>query len=230
MSRGNHSSTSRCLAVWLLVTGVALGTWHAVIGAAGSLASGDAWHRTFEDLLVAVASAVLIACVGWLWIVTTATVVAVVRGRVPTGAQVGLTRRLVLAACGAAVVAGVGSPALAGSTAGDHSLVGLPMPDRAVVATVSRPAPAPDPAVVERPAHRRTPTAPADPGARITVRAGDSLWSIAAARLGPGADVAEIDAAWRELYAANRDVIGSDADLILPGLDLEPGPDREARP
>ena len=234
MSRGKKPSAVRCLAVWLLVSAAVLGTWSEVGDAAASLASSVAWRGSFEDLLVAVASAALLACASWLWVITTATVAGVVAGREPSVAPQGVTRRLVLVACGAAVVAGVGSPVLADtaavtiSTSGEHSLVGLPMPDRAVVGN-AWPAPRPAPVVVDRPAPRRTPEAGAEPAA-ITVRAGDSLWSIAAARLGPGADVSEIDAAWRELYAANRDAIGSDADLILPGLDLEQGPDsnREA--
>lgn len=230
MTGGNHTSASRCLAVWLLVTFAVLATWRTVADAAGSLASAQAWQGTFEDLLVAVASAALVVCAGWLWVVTSATVIAVVRGRVPSAPPRGAARRLVLVACGVAVVAGVGSPALAGTGAGDHSLVGLPMPDRAVIGTVSPPTPEPPPVVVDRPTPRRTPSSAAGPAAPIVVRAGDSLWSIAAARLGPAADVAEIDTAWRELYAANVDAIGSDADLILPGLNLEPGPNREARP
>jgi hypothetical protein len=224
MSRGTHSSEGRCLAVWLLVTAAALGAWATVAGSAGSLASSATWHDSFEGLLVAVASAALVACAGWLWLVTTTTVVGLVRGREPSTVPRGVARRLVLVACGAAVVAGAGSPALAGAGSGDHSLVGLPLPDRAVadpVVSAAPPAPsapAPEPAAAARP---RT---------SITVRAGDSLWSIAAAGLGPDAEVGEIDAAWRELYAANRDAIGSDPDLIRPGLDLEPGPNRKARP
>jgi hypothetical protein len=220
MSRGKHFSVGRCLAVWLLVTIGALATLSTVAGAAASLASSAAWHGTFEELLVAAASAALVACLGWSWIVTSATVIDLVRGRMPATAPRGLTRRLVLAACGAAVVAGVSTPALAGAQSGDHSLVGLPMPDRAVAdrVAVARPAPRPAPVSVTR------------PPAPITVRAGDSLWSIAASGLGPGAEEAEIDAAWRALYAANREAIGSDPDLIRPGLDLEPAPNREARP
>lgn len=221
MSRGTHSSVGRCLAVWLLVTIGALATLSTVAGAAASLASSAVWRGTFEELLVAVASTALVACLGWSWVVTSATVVDLVRGRPPATAPRGLTRRLVLAACGAAVVAGVSSPALAGANSGDHSLVGLPMPDRAVADRV---------VPVARPAPKAEPVAVAPPPAPITVRAGDSLWSIAASGLGPGAEVAEIDAAWRALYAANRDAIGSDPDLIRPGLDLEPAPNRKARP
>lgn len=232
MSRDHTPSAVRCLAVWLLVSTAVLGTWSGVGGAAVSLTSAAVWPGSFDELLVAIASAALIACAGWLWVITTATVAGVVGGRTPSAAPRGLTRRLVLIACGAAVVAGVGSPSLADSpivsASGDHSLVGLPMPDRAVVGHAVR-APVPAPAVVDRPAQRPTSKPTGHPPA-ITVRAGDSLWSIAAARLGPDADVSEIDAAWRELYAANRGAIGNDADLILPGLDLEQGPasNREA--
>lgn len=55
----------------------------------------------------------------------------------------------------------------------------------------------------------------------VTVRPGDSLWSIAARHLGPGAGNAQVDAAWRAWYAANRAVIGADPDLILPGQVLQ---------
>ena len=84
MSTGKHSSPARWLAVWLVVTTAALGTWSAVADAAASLASSAAWHGTFEDLLVAVASAALLSCTGWLWLVTTATVVDLVCGRAMT--------------------------------------------------------------------------------------------------------------------------------------------------
>ena len=52
---------------------------------------------------------------------------------------------------------------------------------------------------------------------RVMVQAGDSLWSIAARELGPDASAEAIAARWPEWYAANRQVIGSDPDLILPG-------------
>lgn len=56
----------------------------------------------------------------------------------------------------------------------------------------------------------------------VVVEPGDSLWRIAAAQLGPGARDEQIDAAWRSWFAANRDVIGSDPDLIEPGQRLHP--------
>jgi nucleoid-associated protein YgaU len=52
---------------------------------------------------------------------------------------------------------------------------------------------------------------------RHTVAAGDSLWLITASRLGPHASTAEIARTWPRWYAANRDVIGADPGLLLPG-------------
>lgn len=48
------------------------------------------------------------------------------------------------------------------------------------------------------------------------VVAGDSLWAIACRDLGSGTN-REIDRRWREIYAANREVIGLNPDLIFPG-------------
>ena len=56
----------------------------------------------------------------------------------------------------------------------------------------------------------------------VVVQTGDSLWTIAARLLGPGASDAEIAAEWPRWYEANRDVIGEDADLIMPGTELSP--------
>ncbi|MFF9349577.1 transglycosylase family protein [Streptomyces sp. NPDC014734] len=46
-----------------------------------------------------------------------------------------------------------------------------------------------------------------------TVRPGDNLWAIADAQKVPGG--------WTALYESNKDVVGSDPDLILPGQNLE---------
>jgi hypothetical protein len=55
---------------------------------------------------------------------------------------------------------------------------------------------------------------------RVVVLRGDTLWSIAQNHLGPAARAADIDAEWRRWFAANRDVIGDDANLILAGQQL----------
>lgn len=56
----------------------------------------------------------------------------------------------------------------------------------------------------------------------IAVKLGDTLWSIAAQELGPTAPSTEIDAEWHRWFAANRAVIGDDADVIEPGQRLSP--------
>ncbi len=201
-------SPLRCLCVWLTVTVAALATCCSVIDTAQTLAHLAIWRGSFEDLVVAIAAFTLLGCAGWLWLVTTVTVSQAARGALPTTA-VGPLRRLVLTACGAVVLVGVGAPALAG---GGHSapvLAGLPLPDRA---SVSAPrAPAPPTSTL-----RRTAT-PVD---EVVVQTGDSLWSITVRTLAPDADLHDVDAAWRALYAANRDVIGADPALIRPGQRL----------
>ncbi|QDY90627.1 hypothetical protein E7Y32_10680 [Arthrobacter sp. UKPF54-2] len=70
--------------------------------------------------------------------------------------------------------------------------------------------PAPGPVQEQAPA-------PAAGAAEVTVLAGDSLWSICAAELGPLASDVDIALAWPRLYQANRGVIGGDPALLLPG-------------
>ncbi|TDW69867.1 hypothetical protein [Kribbella pratensis] len=59
---------------------------------------------------------------------------------------------------------------------------------------------------------------------RVVVREGDSLWGLAARELGPGATDEAIAARWPDWYAVNRQVIGEDPDLILPGQVLRVPP------
>ncbi len=220
MVLGSQAQIGRSLAVWALVTATVAGCWGWAGAGAASLVSSAAWNGSFEDLIVAVASAAVVITTGWLWAVTTLTVADLLRGHDRGGR--GLTRRLVLTACGVAVMAGVSGPALAGSGSHQHGLAGLPLPDRAVVGARAHQSPHPAPRVAV--SARGGPDS-SDNGDRapITVRAGDSLWSIARADLGPDASVGAIDARWRALYAANRVEIGKDPDLIRPGQRLRPG-------
>lgn len=59
-------------------------------------------------------------------------------------------------------------------------------------------------------------------GPEVAVRAGDSLWTIAARELGPAASDVEIAAQWPRWYEANRQVIGTDPNVLLPGQVLTP--------
>lgn len=194
-----HANTLRCLLVWLLATvataGAAVFTAPTVI----SLTTGLGRGAAFEELLVQVCATAFLASSGWLWLVTTVTVLDLVGGRRPRG---GTARRWVLLACGAALVAGSATPAVAHGGRGpsenrpaetDHRVIaGLVLPDRAV----ARPRPVTDDEHVVLP--------------------GDSLWSIAASR--PSGE--PVEARWRAIWAANRAVIGDDPDLILPGQRL----------
>lgn len=50
--------------------------------------------------------------------------------------------------------------------------------------------------------------------ASYTVQSGDSLSAIAEEKLGDANK-------WREIYEANKDVVGDDPDKIQPGMELE---------
>lgn len=54
----------------------------------------------------------------------------------------------------------------------------------------------------------------------VVVHRGDSLWAIAAHRLGPEADAQQISTASKQWYEANKPTIGSDPRLIHPGQHL----------
>lgn len=56
----------------------------------------------------------------------------------------------------------------------------------------------------------------------VTVRRGDSLWSIVSRHLGPGASDVQVAHEWPRWYAANRAVIGDDPGLLVPGQQLSP--------
>ena len=64
----------------------------------------------------------------------------------------------------------------------------------------------------------------------VTVRRGDSLWSIVARHLGPGASDAQVAHEWPHWYAANRAVIGEDPDVLVPGQQLRPPSHSVTRP
>lgn len=142
-------------------------------------------------------------------------------------ASAALTPRLLRRSVG--LVLGVG---LAAATAPGASLAAAPA-TRAVVASSPLPDPGfaalPDPGWVPvAPTVRPQPDVPlltpapaaAETG-EVVVRRGDTLWSIAARHLGPLPGDAEIAAAWPAWHETNRDVIGRDPDLLLPGQVLQ---------
>jgi len=134
---------------------------------------------------------------------TRAALVAVMR-------HIPLLRRLVV---GAVVLAAVTRAAPATATM-PPPILRFDLP-RSAATPGADPVQSPDP----RQGAAEQPTA----GGAYIVRPGDSLWAIACRALRSGNSEppsGEVDALWRRIYAANRDVIGEDPDLIHPGDSL----------
>jgi hypothetical protein len=158
-----------------------------------------------------------------------------------------ITAGLVGAVIGGAVVPATAAAAPTSATASSHRVLGgdpLDWPGLTAEPSASRlPAAqhhpthrlAPEPGRAHRPpAHvglvSATPSRAGEPDPVVTVRPGDSLWSLAAADLGRDATPAQIAAAWPRWYAANRGVIGNDPTLIRPGQRLRPPGGRATNP
>lgn len=195
----------RCLVVWLGASTALAALAATAVPQALTLAD----ERTFDRVLVAGCAAASLPVAGWLWVLTTLVVLEALGTRCrPSRGVPAVVRRVVLLACGAALVGvgGVAQAATGGEVAGhdDHartggtSLAGLPLPDRTT-----------GPATLTWLARATSPR-------EVVVRAGDTLWSIAAADLPPGADDATVVAHWHRIYRLNRDLIGPDPDLIRP--------------
>lgn len=159
----------------------------------------------FGTDLTLVATGLLVVVTAWATAVLTAILVATLRGRSLTTAVrwcPATWRPLVLAACGAGLALATATPGFASPGAehprADPVLVGLPHLD---------------PPLGGAPSPSATPARPAED---IVVRPGDSLWSLASRRH-PGASEATIARAVAALYSENRQVIGADPGLIVPG-------------
>lgn len=112
-------------------------------------------------------------------------------------------RRLAALLLGAGLAAAPAGPAVSAAADGSR-------PDRpAAVTSLDRPA-------------TRVP-------AVVRVRPGDSLWAIAARRLGGDPTDAAVAHAWPRWHHANRARIGADPDLLVPGQLLHPPTTEESR-
>ncbi len=210
---------SRCVTVWAGVTAgtVALLAWLATTTTRPGGSDAVGWLTTGCAVVAA-------GSVGWLWLLTTLLVSDALRGRPARRAGVpDVVRRLVLACCGLTLAGGgavlVTAPAQASGPAADHAarpaasetlLVGLPLPDRTTSTTAW---------LAEL--GRHTATRGSGSGRRsVVVAPGDTLWAIAERSLPDSPDALETERRWRAIYRANRDVIGADPDLIVPGQRL----------
>ena len=260
-STHRHGATIRALAVWSAIT--VLGLAVAAAGTSLCPTSDLGSARTLDDLVVLVAAAAIVGCAGWAWAAASVVVIEVLRGAGDRGGaargRAGVVptwwRRLVLVACGVAVV-GAGStlpagaqPVVAprsdrvGSPALGAGAIGLPPVGSAVPEALR----GPDRPTTRGPrldglrppdratdGHRLRPVEATRAPAAVVVRPGDCLWALAAAQ----PDVEESDDSQvarrvRWLWEHNRAVIGDDPDLILPGQQLRTptgGPDRHEEP
>jgi len=162
------------------------------------------------DGLGATESAVALLCGGLLGVlavrlgvgVAVAWAVAVVRGI--RGSAAVVTPRLARRCL--AALAGLAAPLLAQASAASVTLA----PDTVHARTL--PMPTGD--------HRSAPRPVVASGGNYVVVRGDTLWDIARRHLPRSATDLEIAREWPRWYAANRAVIGSDPDHLVPGTRL----------
>ncbi len=197
---------------------------------------------SYEDLLGIAAALAGVGVLGW-WIVSLlgAITAAVLErsGRTRAAAAAGklspaFMRRLALAALGIQLVtaplANASVPSgLPGTVGTAHAAAAADWSERSDDGSAGidprwRP---PAPASVPGPltARQLRADAPAADSSTVTVLAGDTLWGLAAASLGPLATDVEIAMAWPRLYQSNKAVIGDNPDLLYPGqiLRIPPG-------
>jgi len=109
---------------------------------------------------------------------------------------------------------------LSAPSAGTAAPVGTVTPQVEAINPGWRPQPpVVDPGLLSLPASRQDASAGKED---VIVQPGDSLWSIAASRLGPFATDVDIALSWPKWYDANRSTIGADPTMLHPGQVLQP--------
>lgn len=148
-------------------------------------------------------------------------------------------RRLVAVGLGVAVASGPVAPALAAPPAPAPAATSAPLDwPGTTPAELDWPA-APSPTAAMPPTRAPGPASGAAsalgapvareaPVGAVVVRPGDTLWGLAETALRgagtPEPAAAQVATAWPAWWAANRDVIGEEPDLLLPGTVLRPPP------
>lgn len=176
------------------------GLFAALVAAAVVPSAPEAWHQTtgpdFPAALLGFAQLALLVVAGWVLLVVLSALGNVRLPGVPRALRSAL---IVPAVVGAVTVVAVAGPAQADQR---HDVAGLPLPDRPVQTHPAQTHP-----VQTHPVSAHT----------VTVRAGDTLWSIAAGELPASSSTTQVTQAWHAWYDANRDVVGADPNLIQPG-------------
>ncbi|MBG6179941.1 LysM peptidoglycan-binding domain-containing protein [Arthrobacter sp. CAN_A1] len=228
------------LGILLLVSG------QVILAGAGPLTG----YQRLEGLLGLCASAAGLAVVGW-WLaalVLAFTSEALTRAGWQQAARItailtpAFMKQLAAAVVGLQLVSGIpvtmahglsGHPVTAAARTTHEDIAdtantstAAPGQDRRMVSPQWKPVPAPaDGGPLLPGQHRSAAGASTDTGpGLVVVTPGDSLWTIAAHHLGPFATDVEIAASWPSWYRANRQVIGDDPHLLLPGQLLQVPP------
>ncbi|HEX6577497.1 MAG TPA: LysM domain-containing protein [Jiangellaceae bacterium] len=222
---------------------VLLATARFLAGSVGvgwiSAGSGFAGIDDVVGLLAGLVACGLLGWMGLLSVMAAAVQVPGLAGRIAAHTARGLvpstaTGLLRIGLCMAAVSTPVTAtlPATAADVSvGSHDPEDGGGPATIVLPGVGRPAITPTRADAARPtsagqsqaqAHGRSNGAGGSTPDAVVVVSGDCLWTIAARAIGPDATDAEIAVAWPRWYARNRVNIGTDPDLLIPGMVLRP--------
>ena len=196
----------RATLLWLTVTAAQAGLVALTAPLVRRLATAPG--PAFADALVQACAGAALVAGALLWLATTEVVGGVLHSRGPRSPlsrrrSVGPVRLALLTACGVTVLtttpahAGSDTPVGAGATLSAEALAGLPLPDRPVGPRIGSVTPA-----------------------AVTVRTGDSLWTIAEREAGPAASRTELASYWLRLQALNADALGAEPDLVHPGQTL----------
>jgi hypothetical protein len=224
--------TVGCAALWCVALWLALGLTAALVAAVpgrlGRWASHAARQLLPDAMLRAVAGAAGLS-------ILIAPIAADAKGIGGHGA-LGATSRAGLGTSGPSPSWPTDAPPRTGVRIGwptDTAGRSMPVPALPTSSAPAAPAPAvPAPAVPAHSGphahpHRPAPgVAPLAGDGEVHVKPGDSLWLIAAQRLGSDASPRVIAATWPHWYAANRQVIGADPSMLQPGEVLHAPSDR----
>lgn len=204
-------------------------------------------HQQLEGLLGLTASAAGIAVVGWWLVALTLAFISESLGRAGRQHAARITgiltpafmKRLAATVVGLQLVGGIpatmantssGNPATPAAqtapSANADTSEAAPGQDSTTVSPLWRPSPTPvDGGPLLSRQSRTAADAPTNSNPTlVVVTPGDSLWTIAAQHLGPFATDVEIAAAWPRWYQENRQIIGNDPHLLLPGQVLRVPP------
>lgn len=204
----------------------AAGVWWAGTASWAALQSGP---PTFDDLVAFGSACTAAALVSWLAIATVASGLAHLPGTAGRLARAATTRLV-------PIVVRHALPTLFGATA--LAVPAATLAHGATPASATQPAAACAVEPVGRPAAAADSLRPATPpthdprlpdlprrSEHVVVGPGDSLWSLAAEHLGQDATNADIATEWPRWFAANRDEIGPDPNVLPVGAVLN-APDR----